>query len=66
MPLAEMILSTHTAGAIKHMLTLVWEKEKTPYGDNAIPLAIRTDFTMAMIAACITEFNNGIMVTGIS
>ena len=62
-PLAEMISSTHTAGTIKRMMSLLREKEKTLYGNNVILLAIRTDFSMAMIAACISEFNNGITVT---
>ena len=58
----KMISSTHTMGAIKPMLTLKQEKENTIYGNDAILLAITTDFSMQMIAACVSEFNDGITV----
>ena len=54
---AELISSS--AGSIQQLLSLLREKERAVYGDNVHPFAIRTDFSLAIINACITEFNGG-------
>ena len=58
-PIAEMISSTHTASAIRRLLIVLREKERFLFADNRQPIAVRTDFSMAMISACVAELNNG-------
>ena len=61
-PVAELISSSHTAGSIQRLFSLLREKERAVYGDNIQPFAIRTDFSLAIINACIAEFNGGMTV----
>eukprot|EP00794_Sanderia_malayensis_P013594 gene13594-15005_t len=58
-PISELISSTHTAGGISRLFSVLREKEKFLYGDNIMPLAIMSDFSTAILSAVISIFNSG-------
>ena len=53
-------MAKHTAGAIQIIFTALRNEERTLYGDNQQPLAIRTDFSAAIMSACLAEYMGGI------
>eukprot|EP00112_Aurelia_sp_Birch-Aquarium-sp1_P007934 Seg1866.7 transcript_id=Seg1866.7/GoldUCD/mRNA.D3Y31 product="Sentrin-specific protease 1" protein_id=Seg1866.7/GoldUCD/D3Y31 len=61
-PLAELISSSHTSGSIRRLFTLLREKEKMIFGNNNQPIAIRTDFSRAIITALVAEYCGGISI----
>eukprot|EP00794_Sanderia_malayensis_P015499 gene15499-17078_t len=58
-PISELISSTHTAGGISRLFSVLRDKEKFLYGDNIVPLAIMSDFSTAILSAVIRIFNSG-------
>ena len=58
-PISELISSRHTAESIGLMIRKLKEKEKDVFeSKGAVPSLVMSDFSMAIIIACLKEFNN--------
>ena len=58
-PISELISSRHTADSIGLMIRKVKERENQVFkSKNVLPALVMSDFSMAIIIACLREFNN--------
>eukprot|EP00112_Aurelia_sp_Birch-Aquarium-sp1_P007867 Seg1859.4 transcript_id=Seg1859.4/GoldUCD/mRNA.D3Y31 product="Histone lysine demethylase PHF8" protein_id=Seg1859.4/GoldUCD/D3Y31 len=58
LPVAEYVSSSHTTESIRRMITTLREKERLIFGGKCVqPALILTDNSLAMIMACLSEFN---------
>ena len=57
-PIVEYITSRHTADSIGLMIRTLKEQEREIFAKGVIPALVMSDFSMAIINACLWEFNN--------
>ena len=59
-PLCELVLSRHTAGAISRLLIILQEKERHIFGRNISPVAIMSDYSIAILSPVVSVFNGSL------
>ena len=60
LPVAELVTNSHTSDSIKRLFQELRYREREVFksSENAMPIGIMTDFSLAIINAAISEYNN--------